>query len=755
MLKKTIVAILIVLAMAFSLPLPHSHSQTQKADASIIAYPNADISVLWVRRNGSDPGFDYGGANVSPSYGMSYFGTNVLQVHPSYNMTDIANPALFPTDCVLYIQTYDAGYAAGIADAALTDSRIKGTYIDDFQVGWQNASNVSAIYTAIHHNDGALGYNLTLGLVVYTRNYYVQSPNTWASIEPYFDIIHFWFYPDGYPLLYPDFCGYEDAFLDLHSILPGKEYWLGIYLHYYNQGSYPDDLIYRQMAIGSRLIKEGYATRFSILENFWIQHNTPTAIIVDNFLNNELSVNYTTTWDMATGNMTMVLENFSTISPRNYTFSPTHLINVTAKNRTGNGYVLHNLRTGQDRNATVINTTDMYFILEPGESYKLSSRPLTMLAVNSRTYLTTPTSWDNRLIALNSVLNINTTLWVNNSVIRVGDKNYQNSMSNATVPSYGIIFNASDSCKVYLVNSTIEPELRIYPYYLNTTSGAATNRIFSFKNSTLACYAGTFAPIGYVTIEDSLFFQIQPNGATYFANLWVECPSRINDFRMVRSMVWNYQESNAVGIFLMPSTLWESGDFVMDNCTIAGANYGLWIDMHYSRWVHITGLSTYTTAPIGCPVATAFKEYWIEGIWNPWNSITIESNSTGWTMVASSTAPNVTFITTGLDSGMAYRALKNGTGIALGPGPVLTFAGAGAGDYQVIAVYTLQVYNLVQLIFVIIAVGVISTITYSFILPLQKRKVPTNEAVRLLINMVIYIIVACTVLEIVYMVVIG
>lgn len=748
--KKSIIAVLTVLLMVMYIPSPHSESSPQIAKTSDLSYPNSDVSVLWVRRNGSDPGFDYGGANVSPSFGMNYFGTNVLQIHPSYNFSNVADLDLFPANSVLYFQIYDAGYAGAVADLALTDSRVMGAYIDDFSVGLQNASNMSAIYTATHHNDGVLGYNLTLGLVVYNRNYYVQSPNTWASIEPYFDIIHFWFYPDSYPLLYPDFCGYEDAFMDLHSKLPEKEYWLGIYLHYYNQAIYPVDFTFRQMAIASRLIVEGYATHFSILENFWIQHNPETSIIVRDFINDELKANYTTIWDMTTGNMTSPLDDFQTTGPRNYTLSSTHLLNVTARNRTGNGYVLQNLRTGQDVNATVINATDMYFILEPGESYKLSSMPMTMLAINSRTYLTTPTSWNNRLIALNAILNVNTTLWVNNSIIRVGDYQYQNSMFNATVPHYGVIFNGSDSCKVYLTNSTIEPELRIYPYYLNTTSGG-TNRIFSFRNSTIACYAGVFAPIGYVTIEDSLLFQVQPNGATYFASLWAECPGRINDFRMIRSTIWNYQESNSVGMFLMPATLWEVSHFVMDDNLIAGGNYGLWVDMSYSRWVHITNLQIYATTPADLPSVTPFIEYWIEGLDNTVNDITIESNTTEWTMLESSTGPSVIFTTTGLDSGMAYKAYNDGVAIALGDGPTFTFDASGGGDYEIKSIYSIQISSLVKLVPLIFSIGIIVGVIGEGTYSLRKQKMRTTaQMVRSLLNMVIYIVIGLALVGIMY-----
>jgi hypothetical protein len=256
--------------------------------------------------------------------------------------------------------------------------------------------------------------------------------------------------------------------------------------------------------------------------------------------------------------------------------------------------------------------------------------------------------------------------------------------------------------------------------------------------------------MGYVTFEDSLSFQVQPNGATYFVNLWIECPGRINDFRMIRSTIWSYEVPGSIGMFLMPSTLWGLGHLVMDDNLIAGGSYGLWVDMSYSTAIGITGLKIYPTAS----PSILFKEYWIEGIGNGANGISIECNSTSWTMTELTTGPTVTFITTGLSGSMAYKAFKDGISIALGDGPTLTFTGTGGGDYEIVAVYSKQVSITIQLIFLMFAVGIVVGVVAEGTNSLRKQKMrPTGQMVKSLLNMVIYIIIGMASLGIIYSVV--
>lgn len=734
----TLVGLLLTSGLLFLAP--SNGPDTVKAHVQSPTYPNSYDSTVWVRKNGSDPGFAYGGAGQPASVGMDYFGTNVIQVTWGYNWTEIADTSIFPSTAVLYIQTsYDAGFATVVADVALTDSRIRGVFIDDFVVGRHSPANMSAIYTAIHHEDATLGYNLTLGLVVYQYNYYVQSPNTWASIGSYFDIIHFWFYPRTYPLLYSQFVGYEDAFMELHSWLPDKEYWMGIYLHYYNAGSYPADFTYQQVSIASRLIKEGYATRLSILETFWIQHNVATSLMVHDFLFDELSANHTNALDLTTGNTTTpgLITGFQITSPRNYTFTSAHLQNLTLLNDSGAGYVLQDIRTGHHVNASV-NGSDIYFILEPGVSYKLSSMPLTMLNINTKTYLTTKTSWNNRLVIVKDLLYVNTTLWVNNSIIRVSDYKHQDSMYNGTIPQLGIIFNGSSVCNIYMKNSTIEPVNRLFPYYLNTSIPNGTTRVFSFKNTTLACYASYFRPIGYITFEDCHFFQTQPWGGTYFWSLFLLAPAQINSLSIIRTTIWNYPLSGSVGLFIMPENLWTHGDMVLDDITIVGAAIGLWLDMTWTSPVHgvgITNLINYGS----------MTNYEVQGA--SFTSVSISSNSTSWSMDESLSGPNVTFTVTGLQGGYTYDATMNGTRIARGNGPTLIFQGTGGGAYQVTSAFTVQIFNLLILIPFFLTLGVIM-IPVNYIVKQTKTKKPIQ--VREVVRMFIMIVVGLALVGITY-----
>jgi len=572
-------------------------SQTTSAD-----FPNSDVSSLWIRRNGTDPyPFDfYDGANVSPSFGMNYFGTNVIQVHWSYNFSDIANPALFPVDCEMYIQVqYDAGYIESVADLALTDSRIKGVFIDDFEVSLQSPANMSDYYDAIHHNDAVLGFELTLGIIVYNRNYFDQTPYTWDSIKAYFDIIHFWYYPFSYTLLYEGLAGYEDDFMTLHSWMPEKEYWLGIYLHYYNLGAYPTDFTSEQLSIAGKLIKKEYATRFSILENFWIQHHPETSSMVRDFINDEFQMEYSSTWwypttlysfsnGIALDDKTIVnITQFNAYYVdyggyiNNYTFESTHLQNLTVYNTVGD-YIIYNMRTGKEQYPS-INGSTISFIVEPGQKYRIRGMPLTDVSYSGYTYISVPTVWRNSRITINGTLHIHSSLEIYDSIVLFGNDHFTNSMYNATVPEYGIYVCPEDDISLVIWDSIIEPMNRAYPYFINRTySTEGTNQHFHFDGSAICCYAGDFRPAGYVYFRSNTFFQVQPNGENYFASLWLEAPSYIVDLNFENNLVWNYDVSGSIGVFIMPYYLQTIDKLDFKSNTIIGGNYGLWVDMSYS-----------------------------------------------------------------------------------------------------------------------------------------------------------------------------
>ena len=611
------------------------------------AYPNSDVSSLWIRRNGSDPGFPYGGANVSPSVGMNYFGTNVLQVTPSYNFTNVADTTLFPTNSVLYLQTYGADYADAVADLALTDSRIRGVWIDDFRVGLESPANLSLIFNNTHHNDATLGYKLTLGLVVYQYNYFTQYPYSWAMIRPWFDIIHFWYYAFRYPLNYPGLAGYEDDFLTFHSWMPEKEYWLGIYLHWYNVVNYPLDFTYEQMSIGGKLIKLGYATRYSILENFWIQHNPETSALVRDFINDELQRDYTTLWQYGATNaitfrdglviLNSAVKNityyyrtsvqkaiqwiyYQTVERSGYIFDSSRLQILIVSGVVNDDFILWNLRNGNHQfpySYDAVNDTASY-ILEPSQRYRMFYFPLTNYTINTDMTITGHTVWSSLYVTINANIIVKNELGISFCIVRFGNDNYNNSMVNFTYPRYGFTITDDSTSTLDIYDSIVEPVNRAYPYHL-TREDTGHHGEFRLIRSIIACPSHLFAPRGYIDIIDSTMFQVQPDGSNNNALLWLEVPSRIDDLSVFNSLFWNYDVPSLIGVFMIPGTLNSIDKFFFNNNTIIGGNYGLWVDLHYSYPVEIFDFSSYTTASD----SSLFTTFRLDGEWS--RSLTVHT----------------------------------------------------------------------------------------------------------------------------------
>ena len=296
-----IIAVLMITNIALFIPQNKaSKIESEKAFSQTVTYPNSDISSLIVSRNGSHPGDPYPGANVSIDFGMYYYGTTVLLVSWDYSLADCNDSSIFPMDAEIYYQSaHNVTTMASVANWALNNSRIKGAIIDDFQVGVQSTANMSAIYSALHHEDANLSEPLQLLIAVYTHNYYKDTPNSWASIEDYIDVICFWNYPTSYGLLYPQFAGYKDdfyAFKEMVSRLIPVTFWLGIYIHYYDIGEYPLDFTREQMNVAGKIIKNGDAERYLILADFWIQHNPIPASIVRDYINDEFQADYHSNW---------------------------------------------------------------------------------------------------------------------------------------------------------------------------------------------------------------------------------------------------------------------------------------------------------------------------------------------------------------------------------------------------------------------------------------------------------------------------
>lgn len=636
----------------------------------VVSYPNSDVSSLWVRKNGSDPGFPFPNENVAPSYGMSYFGTNVIQVTWDYNFTEISS-ALFPSNAEIYMQAqYDASYYTAIADFALTDSRIKGAFIDDFQVGLQSPTNMSAYYTALSHNDGTLGYHLTLGLIVYNRNYFIQSPYSWDDIDAYFDIIHFWYYPFTYDLLYPGFAGYEDDFETLHSWLPTKEYWMGIYLHYYNIGDYPLNFTAEQLSVAGKLMKMGMATRFSILENFWIQNNPETSELVRDFINDEYQADYSTelignTIASYTGSTPLLYSLITDYESKMYfvirsfeLFHSTALQNLTVTDVPNDDYMITNLRNGNYQYPFFYNSSsqEASYILEPGQDYRLMYFPTTDLYLNGTTYFNSSYGYTSRHIIVNGELNISGRLSLDYCIVDFGNNHFENSMFNSTRPDFGIEIQNNNSAELDVSYSIIEPVNRAYPYHFERiygTSGTAGTLNFLFTGSVVACHSGKLRPSGEVWMINTTWFQVQPVGATINSLLWLETPSYIQKLDIEDCLFWNYDVSGAIGVFLMPGGLWSnlpSTHLVFDRNTIVGGNWGLWVDFHYSDSITIKDYQTYPASDSGM-----FTTFRLDGVSS--KVLRVETSTIyNWSVKNVAAGPSISMIWTYIPSGVyIYR----------------------------------------------------------------------------------------------------
>ena len=681
------IALLIVSSLA--LFLPQNSVPEEKASIEAVTYTNSNVAALWIRGNGSDPGFPFDGEDVAPSYGMNYFSTNVIQVSWQYNWTDINNSALFPADCEIYRQiacTYAEAYS--VANHSIWDSRIKGAWIDDFPVSLQTTANMSAIHGVLN----AAG--LTLGIVVYNRNYYDQSPNTWDDISAYFDIVHYWFYPNTYGLLYPQFAGYEDDFETFRSWLPSTmEYWLGIYLHYYNAGAFPLDFTYEQMSIAGKLMKLGHASKLSILENFWIQHNPETASLVRDFINDEYQENFSSIWyyDSDTvlsfndGVQTLPLyindiQDYAISSPydgTNWSFQTGYLFESSKlQNLTIYGLGAYETLLTMPDFAVIdyVNGKHQYpyydsdnerlsYILEPDRKYRFTYFKLTDLYINSTYDVNVPTYWYQKRVIINADININSTLRIMLSVVQFGNDQYNNNMVNFTKPSFGISIYPVDAAILYIANSVIEPANRAFPYFFeridNAYLGSGGTNNFVIVYSVIACHTNITRPTGWVLIHDSSFFQVQPIGATYNYLFSAQATNgMLTRLIIYNTVFFNYDVGGSVGMFLLAYNLHTSDSkiFTFYNNTFIGGRYGLWVDMHYTDTPltiedHHAHNNAYTDLFVAVRLdGESSKELIVE-------TTTIFE----WSVKAAITGPTLRMFYTSIDNGLYYLTIDDVT----------------------------------------------------------------------------------------------
>lgn len=790
---------------------------TQKTRTSTLAYPNDDIAVLWERKNGSDPGFPYGGANVAPTYGMNYFGTQTVIVHllSDYTWTVINDSAVFPITCKIYIgvdySTDDAGFTL-IADNALNNPRIRGAHWDDFPVATESHANMSSHWTALHHNDGALGYSLDLALVIYSRDYYTNYPNSWASIADHFDIIHFWFYPYEYTSLWVDFAGWETALMDMMAKVPGKEVWAGIYLHFYNLGSYPLTLTYHQLGIAGRLIKDGIIDKISILENFWIQHEPATAELVRDYLNNQMTpVKESIVNVIATPTVTSTIGGVSTIplvrdvtawGANNWTLISDALQKITVSGITGTNVRAWNLRTGMVVECHTTLPGIPYFFAEPGEKYRIIDMPLTNLAYTTDTDISVPTAIVGKLLWVNASLTVSAPLWINNSIVHFGPHEpYINSVKNATAPEHTFYINQSNSCDVYIRDSVIDATLRTFPFRFDTHRfDGYFDKTFTLTNSTLGCFAGQFVLPQTTYFTDSTIYQAMINGGTYIGILFSGYQGYFN---CKRSLIWNGIDGTPAGgtcgLYLSGlGDAFQAGCLFFDDNTIYGGALGIFLDgsgypgtfnrclvygqandtnrfsvasttnanrllitvpLRIQMNISLTGVLSCSNGTIGSYSSSS-----------GWINATINDYKLGATKVSLNPYPWTFDITTRLGYGhhfdVSEDAIYNDWEIGdeaprslgdnvnqfsiIGPGvaPVLTILDSNP------LLVNAQVSRMVDLVFVIFAVGIVVGVVVEGTNTLRKQKMPTTEQMmKTLINMVIFIIIGIAGIGVLYKIV--
>jgi len=551
--------------------------------ATTLTGQNYDLQnyvMLWQRRNGSDPEYPYGNANPSASAGMTFFGTNVLVLSMfgggvGYNWAAIADPSLIPTNAKLVLHAYELSNYMDIADHAKLDSRIIGAEWDDFPVSQQSPANMTAIYSALHHEDANLSQGpLKLYLVVYNNGYYKQSPYSWADIAAYFDVINFWFYPTVYAVQFQEHNGYSDAFLEFRSWLPTKEFKLGVYLHLFNDGEYAYSVTLEHMIEGARLIRQGYATGWTILENQWILVNPNSAHLVRNFLFQEFLPNYASSVTVSTLAVSSTKSGISIpaivgnvrVDPitNGLKLYSDHFQRVTIVSSWASPKV-QNVLTGEFEILTT-GTGSFSFIASPGAEYRVYNRALTAVTYTAPQYILAPTTWESKEILFREKVFVNSTLRIKNSTIRFSDYEHQKTVANGTIPHYGLTLNQSGF--LYIDNSTFEPQNRMFPYYFNLTGDGGTNKIINVHNSTFACYAGTFQAYGYFYIHDSVLYQPAGNGGSHFG-LWLASPSWTNTVMFRRNIV-SLQQVDGSKAFVNPGTGYPTTALIRDNIFVGG-----------------------------------------------------------------------------------------------------------------------------------------------------------------------------------------
>lgn len=593
-----VAGIMIASGLVIFTPVERQVSDSVGGSVSTSAYELQNYVSIWQRKNTwIGEGVD-GNPDPSASASMAFFGTNNLvlsdMLNPhGYSWAEVSNPSLIPADATLIIQlglgsvSNAVAIATDIANHAKTDPRIIGVEWDDFRVGQESPAKMTAIYNAVHHEDANLSQGpLKLGLVVYTFNYFDQSPYSWANVSAYLDVINFWFSPSDTAYYFSEYGernGYYDTFMELTSWLPTKEFKLGIYLHMWNAGPGNKEYAYsgqlEQLLFGARLIREGYATGWTILENTFITaddgvgHNS--AHLVRNFLFQEFLPNYSSVIIQPTLAVTSTMAGIS-IEPitRSIVSDPLtggfklfsdHLQWVEVQSA-WSGPTVQNVVTGEFAEVGTLSG-GFRFLADTGCKYRVYDWTATTTTYTTDQYILTPTTWHDKSILFESRLYVNSSLDIDNCVIRFADYQHNNTVANGTAAHYGLFLNASGVLTVD--NSTFEPENRQYPYYFDLTGAgdAGYSKVFSAHNSTFACYAGDIRAYGYFQMYDSVVYMPTTNGGLHYG-ISLLAPTFTNDLDFERNLV-SLPQSKDARLIIQPGT----GAVIDNNIIVGGGGY--------------------------------------------------------------------------------------------------------------------------------------------------------------------------------------
>jgi len=127
-----------------------------------------------------------------------------------------------------------------------------------------------------------------------------------------------------------------------------------------------------------------------------------------------------------------------------------------------------------------------------------------------------------------------------------------------------------------------------------------------------------------------------------------------------------------------------------------------------------------------------------------------------WSIISTS---QITFTLSGLDSGLGYKVYVDGEFLAIGYGPSFSFSYSGPWsehEFEVVVWYSAGVSRLVTLGYYMLVLGVLISIIAAVIAPLRNEKHFSPEKIqRTVINIVIFAVIAMTLLGVVHKVIYG